>query len=298
MAKSRKPVDRFEVGDYCDIAARPNPEGLSILPIPSLASILVGAEMKKNAPLTQAEVESIRDKAAVVAAPAHVADAVEHGRGYKDVNPAECWEEYQVLAKGMLSHPEGFLEARERHYRRFFGPLTQEVLHSTDVKPVHIDIYQFMPRKRRPYWTLITGGMSDKRQIEPADCAECISPRAEILMHVAKPKGWMFSVLKGLAEMPFTDNTFLHSGHTVPNGMPMTATPSLLTSYLFLPPYFEPQRFGDLELDGDKVDFLWMVPITEAEREFAVKHGSQALSEKFEEANLSPVVDESRESVV
>ena len=198
----------------------------------------------------------------------------------------------------MLTHPEGFLETRERHYQQFFGELTQKVMHSTDVKPVHIDIYQFEPTKDRRYWTLITSGMSNERQIQPDDCAEGMSSRAEILMYVSKPQDWMFSVLKGLGEMPSEDGTFLHWWHTVPNGVPMTAEPSLLTSYFFLPPYFEPEGFTNLELDGDRVDFLWMIPITEAEREFAVQQGSGALEKKFEEVNLSPVIDESRKSVV
>ena len=203
-----------------------------------------------------------------------------------------------TLAKCMLTHPEGFLEARECHYQRFFGPLTRPIMHSTDVKAVHIDIYQFEPNQDRPYWTLVTSGMSNERQLDQDNCAEGVSPRAEILMYVSEPQGWMFSVLKGLAEMPFEDSTFLHWRHTVPNGMSMTAKPSLLTSYFFLPPSFESEGFTDLELDGDKVDFLWMVPITEAEREFAVKHGSAALEKKFAEVNLPPVVDESRKSVV
>lgn len=198
----------------------------------------------------------------------------------------------------MLTHPEGFLEAREGHYQRFFGPLTQPVMHSTDVKPVHIDTYQFSPTKDRPFWTLITSGMSNERQIDPADCAEGMSPRAEILMYVERPQGWMFSVLKSLAEMPFERKTCLHWWHTVPNGMPMTAKPSLLTSFFFLPPYYETEGFTDLELSGDKVDFLWMIPITEAERHFAVSHGSQALEKEFERADLSRVVDESRRSIV
>jgi len=198
----------------------------------------------------------------------------------------------------MLTHPEGYLEARERHYQRFFGPITQKILHSTDVKAVHIDIYQFEPTQDRQYWTLITSGMSDERQISLEDRAEHVSTRAEVLMYVSKPEDWMFSILKGLAEMPFEDGTFLHWWHTVPNGMPMTATPSLLTSFFFLPPYFEREGFPELELDGDRVDFLWMIPITEAEREFAVQHGSEALEKKFEEVDLSPVVNESRKSFV
>lgn len=198
----------------------------------------------------------------------------------------------------MLDHPEGYLEAREQHYERFFGPITQKILHSTDVKPVHIDIYQFEPTQDRDYWTLITSGMSDNRQLEPEACADHMSTRAEILLYVREPKPWMFNVLKRLAEMPFDQSTHLHWWHTVPNGMPMTAEPSLLTAYFFLPPYFEDPSFGQFELDGDQVDFLWMIPITEAERAFAAEHGSQSLEDRFEEANLSPVVDESRQSLI
>jgi hypothetical protein len=198
----------------------------------------------------------------------------------------------------MITHPDGYLEARERHYQRFFGPMTQKVMHSTDFKPVHIDIYQFEPTADRPFWTLITGGMSNERQITPEDCADHQAPRAEILMYVPSPQGWMFNVLKGLAEMPFDDQTFLHWGHTVPNGKPMTAKPSLLTSFLFLPPYFEEEDFGRLQLDGDVVDFLWMVPITEPEREFAVAQGSQALEDRMREVGMSHILDEDRKSIV
>jgi hypothetical protein len=198
----------------------------------------------------------------------------------------------------MLTHPDGYLEVRERHYERFFGPMTQKIMHSTDIKPVHVDVYQFEPTKARPFWTLITSGMSNERQIEPEECAEHMSPRAEVVMYVPRPQPWMFNVLKGLAEMPFDNATCLHWWHTVPNGMPMTAMPSRLTSYFFLPPYFEEDGFTDLELDGDRVDFLWMIPITEAEREYAVSQGSQELEQRFEEAKMSPVLDESRDSLV
>lgn len=77
----------------------------------------------------------------------------------------------------------------------------------------------------------------------------------------------------------------------------MTAVPSLRTSHLFLPPYFELEGFADLKLAGDKVDFIWMIPITEAEREFAMEHGSRAQEQRFEEADMSPVLDESRRSI-
>jgi len=190
------------------------------------------------------------------------------------------------------------MQMRESHYQRFFGPLDRPVMHSMDVKPVHIDIYQFPPRKKRPYWTLITGGMSDRRQNLPPDVRDSIAPRAEILMYAKEPKRWMFSVLKGLAEMPSMEETYLHWYHTVPNGQPMTEKPSLLTSFFFLPPYFEPEEFDTLRVQGDEVDILMLLPITEAEREYAIEHGSDALEELMSESEFDPVVNEDRKSLV
>jgi hypothetical protein len=185
--------------------------------------------------------------------------------------------------------------ARESHYTKFFGPFSEPVMHSTDVKIPHIDIYQFRPTDERPFWTLITGGMSNLRQ--PA-VPDGVPPRAEILLYASEPVGWMFNVLKGLAEMPFDDNTFLHWGHSVVNGMPMTAKPSLLTNFFFLAPCFESEDFDSLVIEGEEVSILWMVPITDAERDYKLEHGSNALRELFAEHQLPQVIDESRESLI
>jgi hypothetical protein len=198
----------------------------------------------------------------------------------------------------MINSPDEYRVTRESHYERFLGPLTEKILHSTDVKPVHIDIYQFAPTEKRPYWTLVTGGMSDQEQTVQDDTQELTSVRTELLMYVKEPKPWMFNVLKGLAEMPFDDDTHLSWWHTVPNGQPMTAEPSLLTSFFFLPPYFEGAEFDSLELDGEPVRILWMIPITEAEREYAVKHSSNSLEELMVKQELDIVVNEKRSSLV
>jgi hypothetical protein len=190
------------------------------------------------------------------------------------------------------------MEEREAHYQRFFGPLNQSIMHSTDDKKVHVDIYQYAPTEERPYWTLITGGMSDQRQPLPANAGSHVAPRAELMMYVREPLGWMFSVLKGLAETPFDDDTYLHWHHTVPNGHAMTAAPSSLTSFFFLPPYFESEGFDSLVVDGDKVHILMLIPITETEREYAIEHGSQALEDLMSDTEFDPVVEESRASLI
>jgi hypothetical protein len=97
MAESGEPLKKYEVGTYSEMAARPNPQGLTITPIPSLASILLATEKKKGTALTQAEVETVRDNAVVMVSPADSVDAVEDRRGYTDINPSRSWQEWQVL---------------------------------------------------------------------------------------------------------------------------------------------------------------------------------------------------------
>jgi hypothetical protein len=38
-----------------------------------------------------------------------------------------------------------WIRQREEHYMAQFGPMTEQVLHSTDLKAVHVDVYQFRP---------------------------------------------------------------------------------------------------------------------------------------------------------
>ena len=41
-----------------------------------------------------------------------------------------------------------------------------------------------------------------------------------------------------------------------------------------------------------------LIPITEAERQFAVENGVEALEERFEGGGFDPIIDESRASFV
>ena len=189
------------------------------------------------------------------------------------------------------------IEIREQHYEKFIGPIPNDVYHSTDVKPVHIDIYTFKPTEDRPYYTLITGGMSDKRQNIP-DKFPNISKRTEIMTYAHEPKGWMYNVIKGLAEMPWDDDTWLHWYHSMPNGKPMTAEPSALTAFFIVPPYYEDEKFGPMIVEGDKTEFLFMVPITEEELKFKRERGAEDLLKLFDEVNFDYIIDESRKSFV
>lgn len=70
-------------------------ERLVIYPMPSLLATLINREKAKGSPLTEAEVIQIRDNCPSVAVPIEVVPAIEEARGYRDIDPERCWEEWQ-----------------------------------------------------------------------------------------------------------------------------------------------------------------------------------------------------------
>lgn len=77
-------------------------DNLVILPMPSLLATLVNREQAKGSALTEAEVLEIRDNCPSVAVPIDVVPKFEAERGYKDIDPARCWEEWQEARKELV----------------------------------------------------------------------------------------------------------------------------------------------------------------------------------------------------
>jgi hypothetical protein len=64
-------------------------------------------------------------------------------------------------------------------------------------------------------------------------------------------------------------------------------------------PPLGPEGVGEIELsDGRVVNVLMIPPLYQDELDFAVEEGVEALLEKLEEAELSPVVEVGRTSLV
>jgi hypothetical protein len=65
-----------------------------VLFIPSLISLLVSKAEEKGSPLTEEEVLAIRDNATAIVTDAQGVLAVAERRGYQDIDPEHCWEEW------------------------------------------------------------------------------------------------------------------------------------------------------------------------------------------------------------
>jgi hypothetical protein len=77
-------------------------DNLIITPVPALVAVLLAKEKEKGAPLTQAEVEDISDKAECIAMPRFAREKVDEARGYDDIDPEHAWEQWQHVRRDLL----------------------------------------------------------------------------------------------------------------------------------------------------------------------------------------------------
>lgn len=187
---------------------------------------------------------------------------------------------------------------REAHYRNHFGEITEPVMRSRDGREPTVDVYTFRPNEVRDHWTFITSGMSDLPQTLPATAPDIFARRTELLMYATESAPWRLFALKLLAEYPFEQRTWIHAWHSVDVGAPLSNGSKLSALFLLPPAMEDPERFDRLDLGGEPVNFLWVVPITSAEQALAQEKGPQVLEEILFEADFDVLIDAGRDSLV
>ncbi|MGB5448242.1 MAG: hypothetical protein WBM80_04895 [Woeseiaceae bacterium] len=70
---------------------------------PSLVAQLLNAERRVGRPLSEAEVLQIRDQSTCIAIPSKVLPGMIEERGYEDIDPDRCWEEWQQARVALAS---------------------------------------------------------------------------------------------------------------------------------------------------------------------------------------------------
>jgi uncharacterized protein YegJ (DUF2314 family) len=70
--------------------------------IPALAPLILRAEQMKGSPLDREEVLEIREQAASILMSVQDAQAFEEKRGYRDLDPERCWEEWREFRLNLL----------------------------------------------------------------------------------------------------------------------------------------------------------------------------------------------------
>ncbi len=200
------------------------------------------------------------------------------------------------------------IEAITKHIEAHVGKI-ETVFHELVSDLVHVDVHYVEPTDGKPYHTLITSGMSDLPMTVPEGAEDFRHAELVISLPPSWPltqkafederNYWPIRWLKILARLPHEYNTWLGYGHTVPNGdapQPFAPNTKLCCSLLLLP-VLVPDDFLELTLSDDKtIRFYSLVPLYEEEVDFKLKQGADALVERFEEAEVSELLDIKRKN--
>lgn len=151
--------------------------------------------------------------------------------------------------------------------------------------PVGFHILVFGPNAHRKMWTYATVGMSLQPDSYPLE------------LHLFSPVECesLVELLTVVAHFHLTGE-YLNTGHTVNFGRPWLPG-SICDHGLVSLPYLDGPPLEWLEQGSDRVRFLWLIPLTTPEVQFAKTNGLEALERRFDEAHFN-YVDPKRKSVV
>ena len=197
------------------------------------------------------------------------------------------------------SEPEVYSEdemsAIEQHIKNTFGEF-ENVFHELVSPDIHVDICVVPPSERRNYYTLVTMGMGAHRMNVPKELAEYKLERAELA--IALPPDWKLDkdsmqeqrwywpvgLLKVLARLPISNDTWLGFGHTMEKQSPFAEDTELCAAIL--------TGLQDMDLDtcgevcilpgGEEVNFYQVLPLYREEMEYKLEHDADALLERLE----------------
>ena len=194
-------------------------------------------------------------------------------------------------------YTEEEMDVVERHISACFGTI-ENVFHELVSPDIHVDVCMIPPEGERDYVMLVTMGMGARPMNVPEELAEYKLERAELA--IALPPDWKLDqesmkdekwywpvrLLKTLARLPITSDTWLGWGHTVDNKKPFAENTKLCAAVLTEPKNIEENGFI-CQLPGDRpVNFYQVIPLYREELEYKIKQSAQELLEIMAEAGF------------
>ncbi len=208
--------------------------------------------------------------------------------------------------------PIRYLPAITNHIEKYFGT-DFFVLDEEKSSTVHVDIHVVRPTATRPYFTLLTSGMSDLDMSMPKGLEDLALAEVCLCLPREWPLGmdefgwrepgyfWPLALLKNAAKYPHINQTWFSWGHTIGNverPEPL-GSGTHFTGVMLLNPATFPEGADTLKTDdGRTIHYLALIPVFEQEMRFKQKFGSDALEEKLIEADITELLDPKRLSVV
>lgn len=180
--------------------------------------------------------------------------------------------------------------ALEEHVRRSFPDQIIDSI-AWDRGPIiethpHFHVLRIAPARHDGLWTYVSIGgwgsvRDDERGMEFILITPAQTERATELLAMA---------------VYYNRNGRLGLGHTYPIGEPWLSG-SHCDHVLVSVPYPFPPSVEIAHIGDRHVEFGWLLPITESERDFKVRHGLEALGSRFDQASIE-YADPYRSAVV
>ena len=215
----------------------------------------------------------------------------------------------KILRHDASGHEGGVIYADDArisaHLRRTLGAGDDAMVwHELVSDRVHIDIHLVPPTEDRPFFVLVTSGMSGA----PMDLPSTVEDpeqwrRAELCLFLPadwptdqaswndEASYWPVRLLKSLARLPHLYNTWLGWGHSIPNGDPAVpyAENTAFVGAVILPPYVLGDAFFVDDQKGDIIRFFQVVPVYAEELDYKLQKGTDALVDALPDAAIGPI---------
>ncbi|MGA7223943.1 MAG: suppressor of fused domain protein [Candidatus Acidiferrales bacterium] len=200
--------------------------------------------------------------------------------------------------------PIRYLSSITNHIEKHFGT-DFFVLHEEKSSTVHVDVHVVRPTRTRPFFTLLTSGMSDLDMKIPkglddlalAEVCLCLPPDWPLAMDDFRWREpqyfWPIRILKQAALYPHTHQTWFSWGHTVGSAdQPRPLSPETnFTGIILLHPATFPEGAAEVETeDGRTIHYLAAIPLLLEEMTFQQTFGADALEEKLIEADITELL--------
>jgi hypothetical protein len=214
-------------------------------------------------------------------------------------------EDEQELRPPEYAHHESI----SQHISAAIGPI-ELVYHELVSHFVHVDVHWVKATESRPFHVLVTSGMSALPMTLPeglpfarhAELMALLPESWKLQQDAWRDERWYWPIrwLKILARLPHEHQTWLGSGHTVPNGdppEPFAPDTSLCCMLLAKATSLPPEAQSMTLPDGSPLEFFALYPLHENEMLCKLVEGTDALLDKLDAARVSDVIDPLRPSV-
>ena len=148
---------------------------------------------------------------------------------------------------------------------------------------VDIHLYSLEVQGAERATIAVTSGMSDYAMTNPQNGAPC---RRELIQYLRQPRAEDLQRMHACAWLPLAQGFCLDVFHT------LGPIPGTWPGALFVPTLVKPHAAFEMELNGDAVRLLWLVPLRQAEVDLRVRKGVNALLDRLTAVQPPWIFDE------